>query len=701
MSRARRLKSAVRLRLEALENRCCPSCDVSVIDGHILRILGDETANRIEIRQTSDGMTNLSCDGATAAFRGINEFDIATGASNDFVTANFQNPPDGDFNFRADLGAGNDVMNIDWQDPTHYDEAQPPRDMHFNVFTGAGNDVFDARFINPRDPNLSFIADLGAGDNRVTINWQQPPDPELQALFDIATGAGNDELTAVLPSTGKVNFHANLGGGNNIFDAVLTQPPDPDRPGESQPPEPDRQTLIEVLTGAGNDRVTANLSQPPDGDFVFRASLGGGNNIFDAVLTAPPEPDRPGEVSPPDPDRQTLIEVLTGAGNDRVTINGVSPPDGDFVFRADLGGGNNIFDAVLQSPPEPDRPGESQPPEPERQTLIEVLTGAGNDRMSLLLGGPDTGPQPQLFNTALTVNFDGGGGDNTASIEIQNVVVNAPMSLSYDGGLGDEAIIVVYRDVAANAPMTQAVNTGGGDDNAMIIYGNVAFNADTTTNVNLGGGDDVAALNAYNVAFNADVVTNVMGGGGGDTVGFVIDGGNVAAGASLAVNADGGGGGDTVGIVIEGSNVAAGASLMVDVDGGGGADTVGIIISGGTVARDALLEIEVHGGDGADVLRFSTVGLLVDGEFVWCQDGGDGNDVIDARLDLDPDSHGMVNAEVMGGAGDDDLTLGISGLGGPDTFQALVDGGAGFDTAHVSRVLLPFVFNCEQVIPIG
>lgn len=88
-----------------------------------------------------------------------------------------------------------------------------------------------------------------------------------------------------------------------------------------------------------------------------------------------------------------------------------------------------------------------------------------------------------------------------------------------------------------------------------------------------------------------------------------------------------------------------------------------------------MIGFEFHGGDGADVLRLSTVGLLVEEGIVWCDDGGDGNDVIDARLDFDSNSRGMVDVKVMGSAGDDDMTLSISGMGDPGLHTALVDGG--------------------------
>jgi hypothetical protein len=52
---------------------------------------------------------------------------------------------------------------------------------------------------------------------------------------------------------------------------------------------------------------------------------------------------------------------------------------------------------------------------------------------------------------------------------------------------------------------------------------------------------------------------------------------------------------------------------------------------------------------------------------------------------------------VLGGAGNDNLTLAIDGLlEDPSLLAALLDGGRGFDTARVTRNVR--VANCEEVI---
>ena len=242
--------------------------------------------------------------------------------------------------------------------------------------------------------------------------------------------------------------------------------------------------------GRGLQVICDGSSQTFTGITQVVGDLGGGKNNLNVDL-----------------DAQTNVESLSfksGSGDDLVTagfgaINGI-------IIDFDLGAGDDTFTATF-NPTESVSPAPSDlPPGPCK---LDVFGQQGNDRLSLFLGGPETGPAPHLFNAELAVNFDGSAGSDNFVIAIIDVVVDAPMSLSFDGGLGDEAIVIDWRDVTVNAAVTQTMN--------------------------LGGGDDIAALNAYNVAFNADAVTNVLGGDGGDTIGIIWCKSNAAPGASLAV----------------------------------------------------------------------------------------------------------------------------------------------------------------------
>src|SRR4051812_36925814 len=63
-----------RPRLEALEDRWCPSCTVSVVDGHLLQVVGDRADNHIDIVGNGLGGIQVAADGAPArTFTGINK----------------------------------------------------------------------------------------------------------------------------------------------------------------------------------------------------------------------------------------------------------------------------------------------------------------------------------------------------------------------------------------------------------------------------------------------------------------------------------------------------------------------------------------------------------------------------------------------------------------------------------------------------
>ena len=674
-----------RLRLEALDDRSCP-CATGQL-GDTLFITGDRAAERIAIDQSGDRV-QVSCDDEPVqTFTGVfhvvvntwagddsinvdygptesrepvevqRTWDIRTGAGNDHVTVHLTPGPDDDLVCRVDLGAGDDALQATVTQKVDTETPAPP----------AGDVLLDVR---GRD-----------GDDQVQITFGGSDDSPQSQLFSSAVvgidaGAGTNAVGVVIVGSeflGPVDLKCASGFDDDKINLTLKQstflgPVD-----------------LAVATGAGADAEGITIEGSKSlGPVDLRCATGFGDDKVNFTF-------KKWEF-----DGSLAVGIDTGAGNDEVNVT-----FGDILSNTDvqagLGAGDDKFTASF-FPTETISPAPLSPP--PGLCKIDVFGQQGNDRLSVFLAGPDTlPPEQQLFNTALTANLDGGGGANTAMFEIKDLVANAPMSLSYNGGFGDEVMVWDWRDVTVNAPVTQSMNLGGGNDVAAVNAFNVAFDAAATQKVNLGDGADNAGFIYFNVSTNANVLTDIMGGADPDTIYVTGEGTTVATGGSLAMNADAGGGADTIAQTWWATTVAPGASVMVDVDGGGGRDVISTDVIGGTVARAARFDVEVHGDDGADVLRLSSVGLLVesDGGADWCLDGNGGNDVIDARIDLDANSRGTVDVEVMGSAGDDDLTLGISGIGDANQLTALVDGGAGHDTAHVSRILLPFVVNCEEV----
>src|SRR5262249_14830783 len=174
----------------------------------------------------------------------------------------------------------------------------------------------------------------------------------------VVNADGRSDITLISPNeqTGPFNIRGvsqtdvqMLGGNDALAVRVTAAPPVP-----GPPPEPGPPAAFKIATGAGDDSIIVN--------FVS----GDQREPFPVGL---------------------LWDIDAGAGNDRVTATFQMPPEPEFNVHANLGDGNDTFDAVLNNPPEPDRPGESQPPEPEAQVgvSVEVLGGLGNDQVNVTL----------------------------------------------------------------------------------------------------------------------------------------------------------------------------------------------------------------------------------------------------------------------------------------------------------------------------
>jgi len=137
-------------RLEALENRWCPACTVSV-SGSTMWIIGDNGANTATVTHDGAGNVAATCDTATGSGSGIKRIIVLTRGGND--TVNFT--ATGDLTARLDLilalGSGNDTANIDFA----------PISNRLRMFAdlGSGNDLIDVNL--DQEIRAGARADLG------------------------------------------------------------------------------------------------------------------------------------------------------------------------------------------------------------------------------------------------------------------------------------------------------------------------------------------------------------------------------------------------------------------------------------------------------------------------------------------------------------------------------------------------------------
>lgn len=464
-------------------------------------------------------------------------------------------------------------------------------------------------------------------------------------------------------------------------------------PGNVDERLPVRRTW-DVDTGAGNDQVTFNFTPGPEDDLVISAVLGSGDDTFGATFN-PTESVTPagnillgvqggagddqvqialgGPVAGPAPHLfgSLTAAIDTDAGDDQVSVTFLDILS-DAKIRVDLGAGNDAFQGTVAVA----APGGTVGPAPAQidpgnfAVNLDVSGGAGTDMLGLRVGGP----VPHVLNSDLAVNFDGGAGADSFVIAIINTAVNGSVLVSAGGGAWSDACSVTFggTTVAAGAKIDVAVSGGGGGD-ALSVGG---------------------IMPCYLPGSRGRVT--LAGDGGDDTIDASLQFPD-PAGGDVGFAAIGGSGDDEVRADLMPCSLPGGV-VGVSVAGDEGDDAIGVTLRDAHV--DGQFNLSVTGGTGADDLFIGGFMPCISPE-AKCSIllvGDAGNDVIRGTLELDPDSRGLIDIVFQGGIGDDDLTLTIAGIGDPNQVTAKIDGGDGYDVAHVSRAVS--VVNCEEVFVI-
>jgi hypothetical protein len=166
-------------------------------------------------------------------------------------------------------------------------------------------------------------------------------------------------------------------------------------------------------------------------------------------------------------------------------------------------------------------------------------------------------------------------------------------------------------------------------------------------------------------------------------------------GGALNMSASGGAGNDRIDFGALDPCMLPESETRIGLFGNDGHDVIDISLTDAEI--EGLFSLAVLGGEGNDVLdSFIVPCLLPAGRANLLFDGGQGDDRIAIRIEMDDDSQDSeLAAVVFGGLGDDDLTLGIFGGEHLRLLTALVDGGRGFDMAQVTDEVR--VINCEEV----
>ena len=197
-------KSSFNPQVETLDNRWCPSCLVSTLDGGAtLRIEGDKHANVVAIKQ-DDGASDLEvkCDGVKKNFDSsvITKIVVDLKGGKDQFTFNVAEDT---FKYaktiQVHLGQGNDQALFD----TSSDANAPGKfstikaDLNVQVFGNQGNDVVKADFGSVDSANVSFLAQLGQGRDKFFGRFLGDLKGTAHVGLDVRGGSDNDQVSVL------------------------------------------------------------------------------------------------------------------------------------------------------------------------------------------------------------------------------------------------------------------------------------------------------------------------------------------------------------------------------------------------------------------------------------------------------------------------------------------------------------------------
>lgn len=477
-----------------------------------------------------------------------------------------------------------------------------------------------------------------------------------------------------------------------------------------------------ILGGAGSDSIYVTQLMPAVLDTVAQAAnlvvdVGAGTNIFQLRATGA-APALPGEISATEnltflggPGKDTanlsfsglftavLIDAGPGRGKDAVLMSYQDVPVG---FASTLGvtmsEGNDTFrlSAASSIPGDPTstgmaitfagRGGNDSCSMSFSDIFADVLLdmGLGNDRVSLTYNGL----AGDHFSSVLA---DMGAGndrfDLTASSPVPGVPPNTGLFLDFEGGLGNNTASLSF----ANIPTQVLLKGDTGNDKASLAYRGVPD--DSSVVADLGDGRNSFRVDAR--ASLADLpgiapgvlAVQMAGGIGTDVVNLSFFHVFASVGVDVAE------GNDSTYVAYDGLPV--GPTAPVDVDMGDGSNVFQILVNGNPPpgppfgARGAVA-LALAGGTGNDVATMTFYDVFTNVTATLGDGANSASVVLDAPVSLANGGAGTVGVNtlfILGGVGTDrfSLTLGspagtagaVAALG---SVAAMLDAGGGNNT---------------------
>jgi hypothetical protein len=434
------------LALQCLDDRLCPSVSVAVLDGHILRVLGDDAADQLAIVDQGGGSVVMYIpDHQHFEYRGIDTILVRSGAGDDVVTFARHLPGQSAggraVNLIADLGSGDDTFRLTDPGAAGASPNRPlvrvdggdGRDDVTDIFSGQGGG--SGRLFEPND---DVEVNLGRGDDTFTLL--------LPTSMDAGAASGQQSPLSV-----EVNGDAGDDTFRTIASRVLIDDPN--------------------LLPAVRTRLDVGYDGGP-GDDTFDTELVG------IAMDAPAQFRMDGGTG-----RDTFVTSFRG-----VAVNAPT----DLVQSG--GGGNDDIRVISGFNPQPDPP--ARPGLAVNAPLrIDLSGGGGNDDIRVISGfnpQPDPPAVPVLtLNSRLTVRLDGGAGDDVLFADIIPCIRPAgSLAMSSDGGAGDDVVVAaIYVDAMSEPNPAVICRVNGGEGNDLLALVAVdPFETNTRADFRIDGG---------------------------------------------------------------------------------------------------------------------------------------------------------------------------------------------------------------------
>ena len=293
VARGGRERQARRFGFDTLERRDCPAVLFELLqgdDGTVLRVIGDDGPNLIEILQPRDRVVEVTGDGENRVFDGVDEVLVLAGPGNDTIT--FLAGAASSFTLGIDAGEGDDQILVgDGEPQTELRQQKQLRAAQVQIEMGTGIDSLRVLLNNHGNVSVDVLSADG-GDTieaPIVLSLCQPPrgGPSfvcgLRASMQL--GGGGNSVAVQSEGFDQVSLDASFSAGDNHVELLLPAVQQI-REAALCAPDPCRRQASVALDLVGNGNVIdVNLDGYDDVDLDL--DLIGDHNVAEIGLLVP------------------------------------------------------------------------------------------------------------------------------------------------------------------------------------------------------------------------------------------------------------------------------------------------------------------------------------------------------------------------------------------------------------------------------